>query len=295
MELLQLQYFQTTAKLEQITKAANELNITQPSLSKTIARLEEDIGVPLFDRLGRNIRLNAYGKVLLKRVEHIFQELEEAQREIQDMAGLHHGIIKLAVSLTNLLPEILGDFLEHYPSVHLRQVVEPTSVMKQMLENGDIDMCITYAQIEGPDIEWKALRTEELHLLVPDQHPLSARESVSLKELQHESFIGLRSDFWFRNMTDKLCMKIAGFTPHTNIEVDEVDAILLLLKKGHGITFAPDLAWRSRMNLKQNKLRITDLDENMTLGLAWSRNHYLSFAAQKFHEFVLDYFDKSRA
>lgn len=287
-----MQYFQTTAKLEQITKAAKILNIAQPSLSKTISRLEDQIGVPLFDRLGRNIRLNSYGKVLLKRVENVFQELEEAQREIRDMTGLDRGSITLAVSLTNILPEILGDFLGHYPNVYFRQVVEPTSVMKQLLENGDIDMCITYAQLEGPDIEWRPLRTEKIHLFVPDQHHLAERECVSLKELKDESFVGLPSGFWFRNLTDRICMKAAGFTPHIKVEVDEVDAVLLLVKKGHGITFAPDLAWRSRMNLKQNKLIITDLDDSMTLGLAWSRKHYLSSAAQKFHEFVLDYFDK---
>lgn len=292
MELLQLKYFITTAKLEQITKAAEVLNIAQPSLSKTIARLEEHVGVPLFDRHGRNIRLNAYGKVFLKRAERVFQELVEANREIQDMAGLDRGIITVAVSLTNILPEMLGAFLELHPNVHFSQVVEPTSVMKQMLENGDIDMCVTFVQIDGPDIEWRPLRTEEIHLLVPDHHPLTGRECVSLHELQEESFIGLRQGYWFRNLTDSLCMKVAGFTPKITIEVDEVDAVLLLLKKGHGITFAPDLAWRSRMNLTRNKVKISDLDGSMTLGLAWSRRHYLSYAAQKFHEFIIDYFEK---
>ncbi|RAP77555.1 LysR family transcriptional regulator [Paenibacillus montanisoli] len=292
MELLQLQYFRTAAKLEQITKAAQELNIAQPSLSKSIARLEESIGVPLFDRQGRNIRLNAYGQVLLKRVEHMFQELEEAQREIQDMAGLDKGIITLAVSLTNLLPEMLGAFLEHYPDVHFRQVVEPMSVMKQSLEHGEIDMCLTFAEIEGSDIVCMPLRTEEIHLLVPESHPLAGRESVEISELQNESFIGLRTGFWFRQLTDDLCMKAAGFTPRTTIEVDEVDAVLLLIKKGHGVSLAPDLAWRSRMDLSKNTVSIQDLGGNLTLSLAWSEKHYLSYAAQMFREFVIDYFAK---
>ncbi len=72
MELLQLKYFQTVARLEHMTKAAEELHIAQPSLSKTIARLEKDLGVPLFDRQGRQITLNSFGKVFLKRVERIF-------------------------------------------------------------------------------------------------------------------------------------------------------------------------------------------------------------------------------
>ncbi|MBP3965888.1 LysR family transcriptional regulator [Paenibacillus lignilyticus] len=290
MELLQLQYFKTTAKLEQMTKAAEILQIAQPSLSRTISRLEEHFGVPLFDRQGRTIRLNAYGKVLLRRVEHVFQELEEAEREIRDMSGVDRGIITLAVSLTNLLPEMLGEFLQLHPNVSFRQIVEPTDVMNQMLENGAIDMCLTFAQIEGAAIEQELLRTEEIHLFVPDHHPLIGRESVSLNELKQETFIGLHTGYWFRNLTDRLCMNAAGFKPKTTIEVDDVDAVLLLLKKGHGIAFAPDLAWRTRMDLTPNRIKITDLGGSLSLRLAWSGKHYLSSAAQKFREFVLDYF-----
>ncbi|SEM54818.1 regulatory helix-turn-helix protein, lysR family [Paenibacillus sp. OV219] len=100
MELLQLKYFQTVARLEHMTKAAEELNIAQPSLSQTIARLEEDIGVALFDRKGRAIRLNRFGQVFLERVEHILQSIDESVREVRDMSGMNRGIIKLAASIT---------------------------------------------------------------------------------------------------------------------------------------------------------------------------------------------------
>lgn len=92
MELLQLKYFQTVARLEHMTKAAEELHIAQPSLSKTIARLEKDLGVPLFDRQGRQITLNPFGKVFLKRVERIFHELSEGEREIKDLANLQQRL-----------------------------------------------------------------------------------------------------------------------------------------------------------------------------------------------------------
>ncbi|SEM56217.1 LysR family transcriptional regulator [Paenibacillus sp. OV219] len=292
MEILQLRYFLATAKLEQMTKAAEQLNIAQPSLSKTISRLEEQVGVPLFDRNGRNIRLNAYGQAFLKRVENVFTELDEAEREIRDMAGLDRGVITLAVSLTNLLPEMLGAFLEKHPNIQFHQVVEPIDVMQQMLERGKIDMCLTFAEIGGEHIESQELRTEDIYLLVPDKHALAGRESVSLHELKDESFIGLRPIFWFRQMTDRLCLRNAGFTPRTTIEVDEVDAVLLLLKQGHGVAFAPDLAWRTRMDLSQNRVRISDWDGQVQLRLVSSNRHYMSAAAQKFREFIIEYFSK---
>ena len=91
-------------------KGTEELHIAQPSLSKTIARLEKDLGVPLFDRQGRQITLNSFGKVFWKRVERIFHELSEGEREIKDLAELQQSSITLAVSIPRILPELLGSF-----------------------------------------------------------------------------------------------------------------------------------------------------------------------------------------
>ncbi|MBB3108854.1 DNA-binding transcriptional LysR family regulator [Paenibacillus phyllosphaerae] len=289
MELLQLHYFRVAAKYEHMTKAAEELKIAQPSLSKTISRLEEHVGVPLFDRQGRNIRLSSFGKVFLERVERAFRELEEGKREVRDMAGLNRGSVSLAASISNVIPELLAAFLELYPSVHIRQVLEPRAGIKRMIEDGQIDLCLTTAPLEGEDFEWRPLITMDLFVCVPDNHRLAGRDSVSLIELKDESFIGLRTGYFFRDMTDNLCMK-AGFTPNTMIEVDESEASLLLLRRGLGITFLSELGWSKRAHLVPNKLRIEDPDCTVTIGLAWSKRHYLSFAAQRFQQFVIEFY-----
>src|SRR5438309_3725141 len=107
MDLLQLKYFQTVARLEHMTQAARQLEIAQPSLSQTIARLEEELGVPLFDRQGRQIRLNQFGRTFLRRVERIFAELEDGRRELADLAGLEQGRVSLSMFSTPLLPDLL--------------------------------------------------------------------------------------------------------------------------------------------------------------------------------------------
>lgn len=99
MEILQPQYFQTVARLEHMTKAAEQLQIAQPSLSKTISRLEEDLGVALFDREHRKIRLNAAGRIFLNRVERAFAELNEGRREIVELADQDQKNITLAVTI----------------------------------------------------------------------------------------------------------------------------------------------------------------------------------------------------
>lgn len=95
MDLLQLKYFQTVARLEHMTQAAKALSIARPSLSQTIAHLEDELGIPLFERQGRRIRLNAFGRALLLHVERLFRELDEARQELADLAGTEHGQIAL--------------------------------------------------------------------------------------------------------------------------------------------------------------------------------------------------------
>ena len=108
MELLQLRYFRTVARMEHMTKAAQELCIAQPALSKTIARLEEDVGIPLFDRHGGRIRLNTFGKAILDKVEKALALLEEGRKEVSELAGLDQGSIHLATSTLDRLSDALA-------------------------------------------------------------------------------------------------------------------------------------------------------------------------------------------
>src|SRR5690349_12115287 len=120
MELQQLKYFQTVARLQHFTRAAEELYISQPSLSRSIARLEEELGAPLFDREGRQVRLNRLGQTFLKRVERVFNELEVGQRELQDLIGPEKGLVAVAFLHTvgvRLLPLLLSAFRAEHPNI----------------------------------------------------------------------------------------------------------------------------------------------------------------------------------
>jgi DNA-binding transcriptional LysR family regulator len=291
LEFLQLHYFQTVARLEHMTKAAEQLQIAQPSLSKTIARLEEDLGVPLFDRNGRQIRLNPFGQAFLTRVERAFMELNEGRRELQDLAGLHEGTITLAVTIPRILPDLLGSFLTQYPNVRLRQLIESTSSMRHRLENGEIDLCISSIPIEGRDIEWKPLITEEIFLLAPPGHRLAGRDAIPLEEVKDEPFISMNEGYGFRNLTDGFCRE-AGFTPNIAFEGDEPNMIGSLVRKGLGVAFVPALSISDLSDPPAVRLRITSPTCQRTIGMAWSNRRYLSLAAQHFQQFIVDFFAK---
>jgi DNA-binding transcriptional LysR family regulator len=291
MELLQLQYFQTVARLQHMTKAAEELNIGQPSLSKTIARLEEDLGVPLFDRQGRQIRLNQFGKVFLHRVERALMELETGKRELINLSGLDRGVISLAVSITSVLPNLLGSFLTQYPNVRFQQFLGSTVSMKHQLEQGEVDFCISSTPIQSPDIEWEPLFTEEIFLIVSTEHPLASRDEIHLKEVAHEPFISMNPRYGFRDLTDEFCRQ-AGFTPHIAFEGDEQTVLRELVKEGLGVAFTPALTLGSASSGKIKRLRIVEPTCQRTIGLARVKNRYLSKAAQLFHSFTIEYFSK---
>ncbi|GJM70035.1 hypothetical protein HMSSN036_22510 [Paenibacillus macerans] len=139
MELLQLQYFRTVARLEHMTKAAEEIRIAQPALSQTIARLEADLGVPLFDRNGRHIKLNGYGKAFLKKIEPALALIEEGRAEVADLAGLEGGRVFLSTTTHKCFTDVIGSFIFRHPKARL-QITQVSTLDKiKQLRSGDID------------------------------------------------------------------------------------------------------------------------------------------------------------
>ena len=140
MDLLQLRYFRTVARLEHMTRAAQELYISQSSLSKTITHLERELGVSLFDRQGRQVRLNQYGKAFLRRVEQVFTVLDDGQRELADLAAGKQGQVALASMNVYLLPGLLQAFRERYPGITIRLFGNPRQESLAQLERGEVDL-----------------------------------------------------------------------------------------------------------------------------------------------------------
>lgn len=139
-----------------MTRAAQELHIAQPALSKTIARLEEDLGVLLFDRQNRQIRLNTFGKAFLKKVETALDVLDEGRREIADLAGMERGIVHLATNTLGRITAALGAFRTEHPEVNFRILqTAPASVeeMAALLEKGEVDLCFTAASLNHPGVQ----------------------------------------------------------------------------------------------------------------------------------------------
>lgn len=253
----------------------------------TIARLEEDLGVPLFDRQGRQIRLNSFGKAFLKKVETALTMLEEGRREVTDLAGLERGSIYLATSTLNRLSEALGAFISLYPEVNFRITQASMEEMAQLMENGEIDYCFTAIPIEGPGINELPVLREEVFLAVPPGHRLAKRRSISLSEVASDPFVGYKEGYPFRKMNDEFCRK-AGFTPNVVCEVDEPAAIGSLVRAGLGVAFVG--ACKIDQESPLVRLHIDHPVCQRTFRLVWNEKRYLSIAARKFRDFIVQHF-----
>jgi LysR family transcriptional activator of glutamate synthase operon len=287
MELLQLRYFQTAAKTQNFSKAAEELNISQPSLSITISRLEYELNAKLFDRKGRNVVLNEAGIVFLNRVNKVFCELESAKNEISNISGKQSKNISIAITSPRLLSGVLKAYLEQYNDVVINQRCEIYENAKKLLLSGEIDFCLTVPAISDENIECKILKEDELVLVVPNSHKFAEQSSIHLSEMSEEYFITLIHNYNFRIITDSIC-QAAGFSPKIAFEVDDM-LMEEMLELKRGIAILPlYMIKRHHAGIRNlSMVKIDDPDAHMTIGLSWLRNKYFSDTAKCFRDYMI--------
>lgn len=287
MELLQLQYFVAVARLEHVTEAARSLHVTQSSLSRTIQRLEEDLGVPLFDRIGRKLRLNEFGCRFLRRAERALFELDQGKQELSDLSSPEQGTIELAVTTASTLPNILREFRKKRPYIQFHVQMLTTQEMVTLLHRGEVDFCLSSPPIYGDDIECQIVFIDPIVVAVPKGHRLADRSSVSLIELRDEWFVGVKKGYGARDFVDSLCQSV-GFIPKYVYEGDEPARLSALVEAEIGIAFIPSTARNSREHIQY--LQVENHELVREIALLWNKSRYISRAALEFREVVVEYF-----
>ncbi|WP_339301801.1 LysR family transcriptional regulator [Paenibacillus sp. FSL R5-0623] len=287
MELLQLKYFLTVARCEHVTEAAGKLHVTQSSLSKTIQRLEDDLGVPLFDRIGRKLRLNDFGRTFLQRTEKALFELEQGKREIADLSNPDQGTLQLAVTTASTLPGILREFRKNKPDIQFHVQMVSLENMSRLLHRGEVDFCLSSPPIHGDDIECQILYDDPIVVAVPMGHRYADRSSIQLTELKDERFVGVKQGYGVRDMVDSVCQSV-GFVPKYVYEGDEPARLTALVEAEIGLTFIPSTARNPHECIRY--LQVEEHRLVREIALLSHKNRYISKAALEFRSVVMDYF-----
>ena len=245
MEIYQLRYFVTAARLEHFTRAAEANHVSQPSLSQQIANLEREVGAPLFYRQGRSVRLTDAGRTLLQYAERILEEEEAARRAVQEIVGLRRGQLALWTLPTpgqHLLPRHLAAYRKSYPDVEitLRETV-PAKAVAEAVAGGKADIGIVHLPYQVEGLEYRELLREELAVVVPISHPLAHSGEVPLSALAAEDFIWAPEGGTSAHPLYAACLA-AGFVPRIACISGSAQGMQELVAAGLGIALLPRLA-----------------------------------------------------
>ena len=295
MEISQLQYFQAVARVRHFTKAAEACAVSQSALSRSIAKLEEELGVRLFARRSRHVELTQAGEHFLYHVDRVLRELAEAKRELTQQETKGGGTVNVSFFHSfggYLLPMLLAEFHAQYPEIRIKLNQHNSKFLMQQVESGKTDLCLCSTMTTAENIAWMYLWSEELFVAVPKDHPLAQRGSVTLRDVEAEPLITLKPNYSLRTLVDQ-SFELAHSHPQIIFEVDDVNTLASLVAAKLGVSIIPNIPGVEHLGIVY--LPITFPVCKRAVGIAWNTTKQLSPAALTFQQFVIRHFAEQEA
>ncbi|KQP70572.1 LysR family transcriptional regulator [Microbacterium sp. Leaf288] len=271
MNLEQLRAFVTVAQLGNFTRAAEQLHLAQPSLSRQISTLEQSLGAELFHRARAGSTLTVAGESLLPLARRMLADAASVRRELDELAGLQRGRVRLGATPTlciSLVAEVLSAFHAAHPGIELHITESGSRGLLDHLAGGELDLAlITTSGPASPErLSVAPLLVEELVVISSaGAPPLTARESIGLGEVAGLPQVVFSSTYDLRATTDA-AFAAAGLSPYTVIEGAEMDAVLRFVERGIGVAIVPAMVLIERSGLRS--VRLSDPTLTRTISIA---------------------------
>jgi LysR family transcriptional regulator, transcription activator of glutamate synthase operon len=272
----------TLAELQHVTAAAEQLGIAQPTLTRMLARLEQRLGVELFDRRGRRLSLNDYGRIFYQHARRAQLELDSARRAIEDLTNPAVSEIRLGFlhSFGNtVVPRLIADFTKASPRVTFALREDAAALIANSVESGALDIGVVSPRPALPTLAWRGMFRQRLGVAVPRDHRLTGVAEVSMTDLVDEPFVTMHPGFGMRRLLDELCAA-AQFQPRIALESSDLSTSAGLVAAGLGISLMPIDG--SEYTPGVVILRLTDADAYRDVGMIWNSGRPLSRAARDF-------------
>jgi LysR family cyn operon transcriptional activator len=291
MDLRKLEIFVRVAQLKNFSQAALSLHMAQPAVSIAIRKLEEELGVRLLDRSGRQARLTAEGQNLLYRAEAILQQVAELKDSNSAMKGLLQGELSIAcpsMLATYFLPDMLSGFLEEHSGLQASVTQAGTTRVEEMLLADEIEVGVTTSdELSGESrLELVPLVTEQMVLCMAAEHPWSMRRHIKVRELHQTPMVVYESGYFIRSMLDQLCEE-QGIAPVYRMQTNFLPLLLSLVKQGLGTTVGLKIVATQERGIVGVPIlpRI-----NVKMSLAKRRGRNISIANQAFMDWAAQKF-----
>jgi LysR family hydrogen peroxide-inducible transcriptional activator len=286
MEIHQIRYMCAVAETGSFTAAAAREHVTQPSLSQQIIKLEDELGVKLFHRFRRRIRLTEIGKAFFPRAQGILRAVSSAKSEIHELTQSSLGAVKVGIIPTiapYLLPKVLPTFASKFPQVDIVVTEDITSVLLHKLQETTLDMAILALPVQGAELMRQEILREPLYLVVSSDHPLSRNTSAALKDLAPEPFLLLKEGHCFRETTIAACKRVK-MTPNVVFESGHFATVLGMVAAGMGITIVPEMAIEPQHGC--TFIPIEDERAIRRVGVVRLQSHFRSRPQREFIDFL---------
>ncbi|WP_173917180.1 LysR family transcriptional regulator [Halobacillus sp. Marseille-Q1614] len=289
MDIRHLKYFIEVARSSSFTRAAENLFVTQPTISKMIKNLEAELGVELFERSRKQLILTDAGRVILDQAQTIDKAFSNLETELDDLLGLQKGHIRIGLPPImdgEEIIQILGDFHQLYPNITFQLLENGTKKIEEDISADHLDVGITVLPTEVENFHYFSFMREELKVVMPPNHPLSNRKQLKLEELKDEWFILFNKDFALNDRIREACKK-AGFLPKVISESSQWDFIGKMIAANLGISILP---YSVSMLLKEevHTVKVIKPMIEWDLAVIWKKNHYLSYATKEWLKFMQD-------
>jgi DNA-binding transcriptional LysR family regulator len=287
MELRTLWAFVEVVRQGGFTQAAKKVFATQSTVSKAIKHLEDEIGVPLLDRIGHRSKLTAAGEIVYQRALRMLAERNDLMTELDELRGLKRGTLRLGlppVGSSTLFAPLFAAYHKRHPGVEIRLVEHGGERLEELLLSGEIELAASLLPVSDT-MEWQAVRLEPLTVLLSTNDELSRRRSVGLLAVKHLPFILFETGFALNRIILDACHR-HGFEPNIVARSSQIDFIVELAAAGLGVAFLPRMIAERRKLPSVSRVPLVEPETDWHIAMVWRRGAYLSQAASAWLDLV---------
>lgn len=286
MEISQLRYFLKVAEVGHFTRAADELLLSQPALSRSILKLEEELGQPLLERLGRSVILTEAGEIFRQRAEQICGLLDDVKARITDDGET--GLLRVGGIPTiapYLLPDLFRRFSKQCPAANLRMTEDTTERLVKQCSRGELDLVVLALPATTAHLECVSLFDEELMLVMPADHPLAEKKRLTAIDLATEPFVLLGEGHCLAHQIESFCAqkRIQGVSVEKTSQLITVQELVAL---GHGISFIPEMSAKLDRDRRRVYRSLSGDRPSRTIAVATNPYRFQSKLQTRFLDFL---------
>lgn len=296
MNINHLKYFLAVAKNQSFTKAAQEMHISQPSISKMIKNMEDELGVPLFQRDKRKIELTDAGHALYQQTHEIINSFENLTTTISNIVNLKKGHIKIGIPPivgASFFPQAIGDFIQNYPDIEIELIEVGSKTIEAAIASGELDVGIVCCQPSNQDLfEVTTILNDPLMVTLYPDHPKANSKSISLLELKDEKLVLFREDFSLHDHIIVNC-EAAGFSPHIICRSSQRDFMIEMVAAKLGIALLPKKVCQELDPQRIKSVPLAGMPLFLNLMIITKKDKYLSFAIREWLSFTVAHLNEN--